>query len=223
MEEITTPFRNNRSLQLMVGWLALVWGITAIHPLYPFDWFLENLLTYIYGAILILTFRRFKFTNLSYALFTLYLTLHMIGAHYTYAKVPLGFWAQEWFGFTRNHYDRLVHFAFGFLLAVPFRELLVRIVRIPLRWSYFMTACVMLAFSAFYELLEMWTAIIVSPELGDAYLGTQGDVWDSQQDMFVAFLGSVITMSAVWLANRRVIRLDASSSSSRIRPSPEGL
>lgn len=194
MEEITTPFRRNRPLQLMIIWLVMVWGVTAIKPLYPIDWVLENLLTYIYGALLIITHRRFKFSNTAYGLFTVFLTLHMIGAHYTYAETPLGFWMQEWFGFTRNHYDRLVHFSYGLLLVVPMREAVVRIIGVPLRWSRFMAVIMILSFSAFYELLEMWTAMIVSPELGDAYLGTQGDVWDAQRDTFLAFAGAIVTM-----------------------------
>lgn len=194
MEEITTPFRRNRPLQLMILWLVMVWVVTAIKPLYPIDWVLENLLTYIYGALLIITHRRFKFSNTAYGLFTIFLTLHMIGAHYTYAQTPLGFWMQEWFGFTRNHYDRVVHFSYGLLLVVPMREAVVRIIGVPLRWSRFMAVIMILSFSAFYELLEMWTAIIVSPELGDAYLGTQGDVWDAQRDTFLAFAGAIVTM-----------------------------
>ena len=195
MDAITTPFRDNRPLQLMLLWLVTVWGITAIKPLYPRDWMLENLLTYIYGALLIITHRQFKFSNKAYGLFSVFLTLHMIGAHYTYAEVPFGFWMQEWFGFTRNHYDRIVHFSFGLLLAVPMREIVTRIIGVPLHWSRFMAVVMILSFSAFYELLEMWTAIIVSPDLGDAYLGTQGDVWDAQQDTFLAFAGSIVTMS----------------------------
>ncbi|HEY0721575.1 MAG TPA: DUF2238 domain-containing protein [Gammaproteobacteria bacterium] len=196
MDEITTPFRHNRPLQLMVIWLAVIWGITAIKPLYPIDWVLENLLTYLYAALLILTHRRFKFSNLSYGVFSVFLTLHMIGAHYTYAQTPIGFWMEEWFGFSRNHYDRVVHLAFGLLLVVPLREVMVRIVGVPLRWSRFMAVVMLLAMAAFYELLEMWTAILVSPELGDAYLGAQGDVWDAQQDIFLAFFGATLAMLA---------------------------
>ncbi len=195
MDEITTPFRKNRPLQLMMLWLVTIWLITAIKPLYPIDWVLENLLTYIFAALLIATHHRFKFSSLSYGLMTIFLTLHMIGAHYTYAQTPLGFWLEEWFGFTRNHYDRIVHFSFGLLFAAPVRELLTRIVGVPLRWSRFMTVTTVLAFGAFYELLEMWTAIMVSPDLGDAYLGTQGDVWDSQQDIFLAFAGALVAMA----------------------------
>ena len=194
MDEITTPFRLNRSLQLMLLWLVAVWSITAIKPLYPIDWVLENLLIYIYGALLIATYRRFKFTNSSYGLITIFFTLHMIGAHYTYAQTPIGFWMQEWFGFARNHYDRVVHFSFGLLIAAPMREMLVQVVGVPSRWSRFMAVAMILSFSAFYELLEMWTAILVSPELGAAYLGTQGDVWDAQQDIFLAFAGAIIAM-----------------------------
>jgi len=195
MEEIITPFRQNRPLQLIFFWLILVWAVTAIKPLYPSDWVIENLLTYIYSGLLIVTHRRFKFSNLSYGLFAVFLTLHMIGAHYTYAEAPIGFWMQEWFGFTRNHYDRVVHCSFGLLLVVPMREIMVRIVGVPLYWSRFMAVVMILAFSAFYELLEMWTALLVSPELGDAYLGTQGDVWDAQSDTFLAFAGSIVTMA----------------------------
>jgi len=195
MDEITLPFKQNRPLQLMLFWLVAVWIVTAINPLYPIDWVLENLLTYLYGALLIFTHRHFKFSNTSYGLFAIFLTLHMIGAHYTYAQTPLGYWMEEWFGFSRNHYDRLVHFSFGLLIAVPMREVMERIVGVPLRWSRFMAVSMILAFSAFYELLEMWTAILVSPDLGAAYLGTQGDVWDAQQDIFLAFVGAIVAMT----------------------------
>ena len=194
MHEITIPFRQNRSLQLMVFWLVAIGILTAIEPLYPLDWILENLLTCLFAALLVATHRRFRFSTLSYGCFTAFLTLHMIGAHYTYAQTPLGFWMEEWFGFSRNHYDRIVHFAFGLLFAVPTREVMVRIVGVPLRWSRFMAVTMVLALGAFYELLEMWTELIVAPDLGDAYLGTQGDVWDAQQDIFLALAGAMVTM-----------------------------
>ena len=89
-------------------------------PLYPRDWLLENLLVFFYAALLIVTYRWFRFSNLSYALFTLFISLHLLGAHYTYSETPFGFWLQDWFGFERNHYDRIVHFCFGLLIAYPF-------------------------------------------------------------------------------------------------------
>ena len=119
-------FAENRKLQLMLAWLAGLWMLTAIAPLYRFDWLLENLLVFIYGAILIATYRRFTFSNFSYGLFTVFISLHLVGAHYTYAETPFGFWLQDWFDLSRNHYDRIVHFSFGLLMAYPFHELLTR-------------------------------------------------------------------------------------------------
>jgi putative membrane protein len=197
------PLRQNRPLQLMLLWLLALWTLTAIRPLYPRDWLLENLLVFFYAVLLVATYRRFAFSNLSYALFTVFLSLHLVGAHYTYAEVPLGFWLSEAFGLGRNHYDRIVHFAFGLLLAQPFRELLQRAAGLRPGWSHLMAVMTVLGFSAFYENLEAVTAIIVSPELGAAYLGTQGDEWDAQKDSFLAMLGAVLAMAAAgWLGRR---------------------
>jgi putative membrane protein len=187
-------FQSNRVLQGLVVWLIVLWIITAIKPLYPRDWLLENLLVFIWSALLIFTYRWFRFSTLSYALFTVFLSLHLVGAHYTYAETPFGFWLQTLFEFERNHYDRIVHFSFGLLIAYPMREILLRQSGIAVTWSYFLTINCILAFSAFYEVLEVIAAMIVSPELGDAYLGTQGDEWDAQKDAFLAFLGSIVAM-----------------------------
>jgi putative membrane protein len=196
------PFRANRPLQGMLLWLVLLWVITAMDPLYPRDWLLENLLVFIYGFLLLVTYRRFAFSNFSYGLFTVFLSLHLIGAHYTYAETPLGFWLQDLFNLQRNHYDRIVHFAFGLLIAYPFRELLLRAAGLRVPWSYLLSVTVVLAFSNFYEIIEAITAEIVSPDLGTAYLGTQGDIWDAQKDAFVAFIGAVIAMTVTWLRVR---------------------
>ena len=128
--------------------------------------------------------------------------MHLAGAHYTYAETPLGFWMQDWFGFERNHYDRLVHFSFGLLIAYPFRELLLGRSGIKRSWSYLMSVIVVLSFSAFYEVLEGIVAMIVDPELGSAYLGTQGDEWDAQKDSFLAFAGSIVAMAICFLSVR---------------------
>lgn len=187
-------FRSNRPLQWMIAWLAGLWLVTAIAPFNRFDWLLENLLVFIYAALLLATWRRFPFSNTSYGLFTLFLTLHLVGAHYTYAETPLGFWLRDAFDLSRNHYDRLVHFAYGLLIAYPFREVLLRAARVRPGWSYFLAVTAVLGFSGFYEVLEAWIAMIVSPELGDAYLGTQGDIWDAQRDMGLAFFGAILAM-----------------------------
>lgn len=197
------PFRSNRLLQGLILWLVVLWVITAIEPFNRRDWFLENLLVFIYTALLVFTYRRFAFSNLSYMLFGVFISLHLIGAHYTYAEMPFGFWLQATFEHTRNHYDRIVHFSYGLLIAYPFRDILTRSAGVRPGWSYFLPVVCVLAFSAFYEFLEAAVAMIVSPELGDAYLGTQGDVWDAEKDTFLAFSGAIITMTIVWLHNKR--------------------
>jgi len=192
------PFRSNRILHGMMLWLVVIWIIAAIEPLYPRDWLLENLLVFIWSALLIFTYRRFQFSNLSYGLFIVFLSLHLAGSHYTYSETPFGFWLQDWFGFERNHYDRIVHCSFGLLVAYPMREILIRTSGLNVAWSYFITLNCIVAFSAIYEIIEAVTAIIVSPELGAAYLGTQGDEWDAQKDAGLATLGAIITMLLTW-------------------------
>jgi len=197
------PFRCNRPLQWMIAWLAGLWLATAIAPFNRFDWLLENLLVFIYGVLLLATWRRFAFSNTSYGLFTVFLSLHLIGAHYTYAEMPFGFWLRDAFDLSRNHYDRIVHFAYGLLIAYPFREILLRAARTRPGWSYFLAVTAVLGFSGFYEVLEAVVAMIVSPELGDAYLGTQGDIWDAQRDMGLAFFGAILAMLATAWRQRK--------------------
>jgi putative membrane protein len=190
----TLPFRHNRPLQAMVLWLLVLWIITAIEPFNRRDWLLENLLVFVYSGLLVFSYRRFAFSNLSYAFFTVFLSLHLIGAHYTYEHAPPGDWLQALFEVQRNHYDRIVHFCFGLLIAYPFREILLRAAGVRPAWSHFLAVNCILAFSAFYELLEGAVATLVSPELGAAYLGTQGDSWDAQKDAFLAFSGALVAI-----------------------------
>jgi putative membrane protein len=197
------PFRSNRLLQGLILWLAALWVITAIEPYNRHDWLLENLLVFLYAGLLVVTYRRFVFTNLSYLLFGLFISLHLLGAYYTYSEVPFGFWLQDTFNFTRNHYDRIVHFSYGLLNAYPFRDIFMRAAGVRRSWSYFMPVVGVLSFSGFYELLEAAAALVVSPELGDVYLGTQGDIWDAEKDTFLAFSGAIIAMSILWLYNKR--------------------
>jgi putative membrane protein len=186
---------------VMAAWLLLLWTVTAIEPFDRRDWLLENLLVFFYGGLLLVTYRRFRFSALSYLLFTVFMSLHLVGAHYTYSEVPFGFWLQDALDLARNHYDRIVHFSFGLLIAYPLREWLLRITGVRRGWSYILTVALVLAFSGFYEVMEGIVAMIVSPDLGMAYLGTQGDEWDSQQDTFLAFSGAVVAMlvTAAWV------------------------
>jgi putative membrane protein len=177
-----------------VAWYVLWWIILAFSPIDRRDWLLENILAILVVASLILTYRRFQFSLLSYILITLFLTVHAIGAHYTYAEVPLGYWLKDLFSLSRNPFDRMVHFAYGLLLVYPFRELLMRLAGIRGAWSYILPVSGMLAQSAMFELIEAMVAMTVDPALGQAYLGTQGDEWDAQKDMAAAWAGAVLTM-----------------------------
>ncbi len=158
---------------------AVVWVWAAIEPKFPHDWLLENYLVFIFVPIILILGRWFKLSSLSYTLLTIFMILHVIGSHYTYAHVPFGFTLQDWFGADRNMYDRLVHFCFGFLLAYPIREVFIRVSKVRGFWGYYLPFDVTLSFSAAYEIIEWLTAINVDPAAGLAFLGTQGDIWDA--------------------------------------------
>jgi putative membrane protein len=194
--------RTKLLLGLLV-WYGLLWIVLAIAPLDRQDWFLENLLALSAVTTLIVTYRRFQFSTTSYLLMTAFFSLHAIGAHYTYAQVPFGFWLQQGLDLTRNPFDRLVHFAYGLLLAYPLRELLARLAGVRGFWSYYLPVSGMLAQSGLFEIVEAVVAQIVSPELGAAYLGTQGDEWDAQKDMLAAFFGALSCMVIVWMFSGR--------------------
>jgi putative membrane protein len=192
--------------KLLVGllvWYGLLWSSLAIAPNDRQDWLLENLLALAALGALLSTYRWFQFSTASYVLITAFLSLHVIGAHYTYAEVPFGYWLQHVFGLARNPFDRLVHFGYGLLLVYPLRELLVRLAGVKGGWSYYLPVSGMLAQSGLFEIVEAVVAQIVKPELGAAYLGTQGDEWDAQNDMIAAFLGALLCMTVVLLSTRR--------------------
>jgi putative membrane protein len=180
---------------------ALVWSGVGPHD--RFTWFLEVAPVLIGVPILVLTYPRFRLTRLVYTLLWIHALILMLGGHYTYAQVPLGFWMQDTFGFARNHYDRIGHFAQGFIPAMLVREIFIR--ASPLRgsrWLPFMVVCFCLAFSAFYELIEFWTAL-ASGEAATDFLGTQGDPWDTQWDMQLALIGAITALLALSRAHDR--------------------
>ncbi len=188
-------FKENRLLQILIAWYFVLWVVLAIHPLDRHDWILENLLVVAALGLLVGTYRIFPLSDLSYLLITLFMTLHTVGSHWTYAEVPLGYWIRDAFGFSRNHFDRIVHFSFGFLLAYPIREVFLRVASVRGFWAYYLPFDVTLAFSAAYEIMEWLIAALVAPGTGDAWLGTQGDIWDPQKDMTMAATGAVISMT----------------------------
>jgi putative membrane protein len=175
-------------LLLTIVLMCLVWS--AIRPHDYFTWFLETAPVFIGLALVLSSYRRFPLTTLLYLLLAIHACILMIGGHFTYAEVPLFNWIRDAWGLARNHYDRVGHFAQGFVPAILAREILLR--RSPLtpgKWTNFLSVAICLAFSASYELIE-WLAAITTGEAATAFLGTQGDPWDTQWDMFMALLGA---------------------------------
>ena len=195
---------------LVVGALAL--AVSGVAPHDRLTWLLEVAPILIAVPVLIATARRFPLTPLAYRLIFLHALILMLGGHYTYAEVPLGDWVADALGLARNPYDRLGHLAQGFVPALVVREILIR--RSPLRpgkWLAFLVVCVCLAISAAYELIEWWSALI-GGESADAFLGTQGDQWDTQWDMFTALVGAVAALALLGrYHDRQIARLEAQS------------
>ncbi len=183
--------RSTKEPLILLVLAIIVLVVSGIHPHDRLTWVLEVAPILIGAPILIATYRRFPLTPLLYRLIFLHALILMTGGHYTYARVPLGFWFRDLLGLARNHYDRLGHFAQGFVPAILVRELLLRkgVVRRG-GWLFFLVTCVCLAFSAFYEFTEWWSAVI-GGEAATDFLGTQGDVWDTQWDMFLALIGAL--------------------------------
>jgi putative membrane protein len=206
-----------RPLRLPLVLLAvlLVLGVLlGLAPKHRQDWLLENALALAGVLVLGFTWRRFPLSRLSYVLIFVFLVLHEIGAHYTYAEVPYDEWFRAWTGRTlnerldweRNHYDRLVHFSYGLLLAYPLRELFVRVADARGFWGYVLPLDLVMSSSMLYELIEWAAAEVFGGELGAAYLGTQGDVWDAHKDMLLATSGAALALTITALVHRRLDR-----------------
>jgi len=194
----------------LLGAVLLLLGWSAMGPHDRFTWFLEVAPVLIGAPILLGTYARFPLTPLLYTLLAIHAAVLIVGGHYTYAEVPLGFWAQDAFGLARNHYDRIGHFAQGFVPAILARELLLRLTPLQVgKWLFFLVLSVCLAFSAFYELIEWWVAAATG-SAAEAFLGTQGDPWDTQWDMFLALIGATIAQLLLSrLHDRQLARLVA--------------
>jgi putative membrane protein len=223
----------SRYLAVLAGLFALEFAVLAIGPVSRSDWMLENALSVAAVALLALTYRRFRFSRISYTMMFLFLTFHEIGAHYTYSLVPYDAFCQRWLGFSldaalgfeRNMYDRWVHFAYGLLLAYPIREIFLRIVDVRGFWGYFLPLDLTMSTSMIYELIEWGAAMAFGSELGQAYLGTQGDVWDAQKDMALASLGALCAMAmtlAIVRALGRDVAAEWAASFRVVHPEPLG-
>lgn len=186
------------ALLFAVEWLLLAW-----HPRYRQDWLLENVLTIAACAWLIHHHRRTPLSTLSYVLLFLFGSLHEVGAHYTYSEVPYENWARQFggfsidatLGFSRNMFDRAAHFMFGLLVFVPIQDLLDQRGEVRGRARWWAPVAILSTFSMVFELFEWAAAEVFGGDLGQAYLGTQGDAWDAQADMFLALVGSCVAIA----------------------------
>lgn len=186
--------------------LAIVFAWSAVHPHDSFTWLLEALPVIIALPILLVTCRRFPFSRMAYGLMLLHAIILLVGAHYTYAEMPLFNWLRDAFDLSRNYYDRLGHLAQGFIPAIVAREILLRLSPLrPGKWLVFIVLSITLAISALYEMLEWWVALVSGSE-ATAFLATQGDVWDTQWDMFLCLIGASVSLLLLSRMHDRSLR-----------------
>lgn len=197
-----TPFARNYWLWIFLLVFFSIWVSTFLGTTDMHNWWLENTLTFLFLIFIITTYRKYRFSDTSYLLMCVYLCLHVYGSKYTYAENPFGYWLKDQLDLQRNHYDRIVHFSFGFLLAYPMRELFLRWLKYPKLVSWVLPIEITMSVSAFYELIEWAVADVFFKEQGAAYLGTQGDIWDAQKDIFLAFSGAILATTIVSLIKR---------------------
>ena len=203
-DQISTIGRREALLLLAVGAIALV--LSGIAPFDRTTWWLEIFPILLVVPLLLVTASRFPLTPLLYRLILIHALILIVGGHWSYARVPVGFWAQELLGWQRNPYDRLGHLAQGFIPAMAAREIFRR--RIPLpagRWLAFLVVATCLALSACYELVEWWAALALG-QGADEFLGTQGDPWDTQWDMFLALVGAILAQLTLSRLHERQLR-----------------
>jgi putative membrane protein len=206
--------RNGKFALGLLAALLLLWTPLAISPRYRHDWLLENALLVLGIAVLAATWRGHAFSRASYVLIFVFMCLHTVGAHYTYAEVPYDAWMQSLTGRTlnsmvgwhRNNFDRVVHLSYGLLLAYPVRELLLRAWNLRGFPGYLFALDLTMSSSMLYELIEWMAANLFGGDLGMAYLGTQGDVWDAHKDMALASVGALVTVCTLAGAQRRLGR-----------------
>jgi putative membrane protein len=194
---------------LLLGIFSIFWSILAINPWYRQDWLLENMLVFIVVSTLVWAYPRLRFSNFCYGLIFVFLCLHEIGAHYTYAEVPYRAWLLQvtgldinlLLGIQRNHFDRLVHFSYGFLLLPVSVEILNARAKLVGVWRYLIPVAFIMSHSEIFEIIEWQAAEIFGGPLGQAYLGTQGDIWDAQKDSAFAAIGAICSM-AIYQAHK---------------------
>jgi putative membrane protein len=206
---VAMPFLNVPQSAVLMGWYVVFWAAMAISPADWNNWVLSSVIPGLLVGGLVAGRRAVALSGASYLMIGVFLTLHTIGAHYTYAGMPLGKELASLIGTGRNDYDRLVHFAFGLLLASPIRDVFAHITSARGVLLYYLPVMTIVGLSGLWEVLESWVAQLASPELGAAYLGSQGDVWDAQKDIAAALYGSVLWLVLSIWARRHRARADA--------------
>ena len=204
-------FSRSLLLKFLLVWYLGFSVIMAVAPSSRQFWAVASILPTLLAIGLVATHRLLPLSSASYILITLYLTLHTVGVHYTYAKVPAGVWLSQVFDLHRNHFDRIVHFSFGLLLTYPLEELFRQLARVRGWLLYYLPVITILGLSGLWEIIESWVARLVRPDLGLAVLGSQGDIWDAQKDMTAAFYGSLLSVLVVVMV-RKAMRQAAESS-----------
>lgn len=202
ISEERNTFRKNTWLKIFLGFFIINWVNSFVGNTDTSNWFLENTLVFVFLGFLVYTYNKYQFSDLSYLLVCVYLCLHVYGSKYTYAENPFGYWLKDALHLERNHYDRIVHFSFGFLLAYPMREMFLKWFKFPAWVAWSLPIEITLSISAFYELIEWAVADILFKEQGAAYLGTQGDIWDAQKDVALAFFGAILATTIVSLVKK---------------------
>ena len=208
------PVSHRRFATVVFAIFLVVFGALAWSPSYREDWLLENVLVIFLVPFFVATYRKLPLSKISYVCLLLFLFLHEVGSHYTYAEVPydaffeslFGWRVNDVFGWERNHFDRVVHFLYGVLITYPVREIFLRVANARGFWGYLFPLLVVMSTSLLFELIEWGAAIVFGGELGMAYLGTQGDIWDAHKDSGLATAGAILASIVVAAVHARLDR-----------------
>lgn len=200
--DLDHDFKTTKFQQSLLFIYLIVWTIFAISPVYRPQWWLENYLVFAFFLLLILSYKKFQLSDLSYLLITIFLLLHVVGSHYGYSNVPIGFAIKDALNLVRNPYDRIVHFLFGILFAYPIYELLKRYSSQKGKWLYILPINFIISLSAIYEIIEAMVAWILPPEQYDPFVGLQGDIWDGYKDMLLVSSGGIVSTALIWIWNK---------------------
>lgn len=202
----TTSHGTTNSPRLLMAYgviFLLSWVYTLVTTSDGANWITENVLTFLFLGVMAWGYPRFRFSDLSFTMMFAFMMLHIFGAQHTYANAPLGYWIQDMLNLERNHYDRIVHFSFGLMMAYPMRDYFLNKMQWPIWVCWVLPVEITLSFSGAYEIIEFAVAEFFFPDVGVAYLGTQGDPWDAQKDMLLAFTGAITSMVLTAVIGRK--------------------